>query len=59
MSTWMLFFVLIMDNGSLAVLEAQAFTNELSCKQAANYAQTQKLEGVRRVIPVCKKSTNV
>jgi hypothetical protein len=59
MTTWTLWLVLVLTDGSLSVMEGRTFTTEASCRQVANYARTQEITGVTKVLPVCKKATNV
>jgi hypothetical protein len=59
MSAWTLWLVLVLNDGSLSVMEGRSFPSESSCHQVANYARTQKITGVAKVLPVCKKVTNV
>jgi hypothetical protein len=59
MSIWTLWVVLYMTSGEVDVMEARSFTTEQNCAQVANYIRNNEQEGVRKAIPVCKKSTTV
>lgn len=59
MTVWTLWLVLVMNDGTLSIMEAREFLRESSCKEVANYARSAEISGARKVIPVCKASTKV
>jgi hypothetical protein len=58
MNIWTLWLILVLNDGSVSIMEGRQFTNENSCRQVANYARTTPITGTKRVTAVCKLHTN-
>ncbi len=58
MNIWTLWLILVLNDGSVSIMEGRQFSTENSCRQVANYVRAEGISGAKRAIPVCKLHTN-